>query len=117
MKHQNEFIPDQTGVSRRRFFTTSSLALGAAGIGGLSLESVALAGESWPPSPRSVLKAGEVILFQGDSITDASRDKSKTGAANGQPALGNGYAWLAAGLTVQELASLLDYLEGLPKAK
>ena len=96
MNHQPGSDTHPIDLNRRRFFTTSSLALGAAGIGGLSLGSAALAGESWPPVPRSLIKAGEIILFQGDSITDAGRDKSKTSAANDQPALGNGYAWLAA---------------------
>lgn len=96
MNHQQEHTPPQTGLSRRRFFTTSSLALGAAGIGGLLSDSVALAGEAWPPSPHSLLKDGNVILFQGDSITDFNRDKGRANVANDQPALGTGYAWLAA---------------------
>ena len=96
MNNQNQSARPQAGVSRRRFFTASSLALGAVGIGGLSAGSVARAGDAWPLAPRSLLKDGQVILFQGDSITDAGRDKAATSAANEQTALGNGYAWLAA---------------------
>jgi lysophospholipase L1-like esterase len=44
---------------------------------------------------ESLIRPGDVILFQGDSITDAGRKKDSA-AANDQPALGNGYAWLAA---------------------
>ena len=32
MNHQNESAPQQAGVSRRRFFTASGLALGAVGL-------------------------------------------------------------------------------------
>ena len=96
MNHQKNDSPYPSGLSRRQFFTTSSLALGAAGLGAVSRQSVALAGQAWPPPPNSLLKPGDVVLFQGDSITDAGRDQARTGAVNDQAALGNGYAWLAA---------------------
>jgi lysophospholipase L1-like esterase len=38
----------------------------------------------------------QVILFQGDSITDAGWSREKGDQPNIQAALGNGYAWLAA---------------------
>jgi lysophospholipase L1-like esterase len=82
---------ESLSLNRRRFFTTSGVVLGAAAIGGLAAQ----AAESWPPATHSLLKDGQTILFQGDSITDAGRDKSNA-AANNQTALGNGYAWLAA---------------------
>ena len=44
----------------------------------------------------SPLKPGITLLFQGDSITDAGRSREAAAEANSQPALGNGYAWLAA---------------------
>jgi lysophospholipase L1-like esterase len=49
------------------------------------------------PSPVQI-NQGDVILFQGDSITDASRKKDAESASvpNLQPGMGNGYAWLAA---------------------
>jgi len=84
----------QNALNRRRFFAASGLALGAAAVGGLASESAA-AVAAWPIPPRSLLKDRQVILFQGDSITDFGRDKSKS-AANDQAALGTGYAWLAA---------------------
>ena len=43
----------------------------------------------------SLLSGGNTILFQGDSITDAGRDK-KHEVANEQRAFGRGYAWMAA---------------------
>jgi lysophospholipase L1-like esterase len=39
---------------------------------------------------------GDLVLFQGDSITDAGRDRAREAQANDQAALGGGYAFLAA---------------------
>jgi lysophospholipase L1-like esterase len=83
-------------INRRNFFQAS--ALGAAALAGLSVCASAEA-SILPGKSRIKISKGEVILFQGDSITDAgrSRDKGKADVANNQPGLGNGYAWLAAG--------------------
>lgn len=81
-------------VSRRGFLKSSSLAIGAAGLVTTDVTEASLL-----PRNRAVtIRRGNVILFQGDSITDAgrSRDNEKTSAPNNQPGLGNGYAWLAA---------------------
>jgi lysophospholipase L1-like esterase len=45
---------------------------------------------------KGSLKKGTVILFQGDSITDAGRDK-KIELPNSEKSLGMGYAMMAAG--------------------
>jgi lysophospholipase L1-like esterase len=45
---------------------------------------------------KKPLPQNAVILFQGDSITDAGRDRSKLAKPNMQTGLGNGYAWDAA---------------------
>jgi lysophospholipase L1-like esterase len=81
-------------LNRRAFLKQSSLALGAASIAGLAATSSAA--ESWPPAVHELVAKGEVILFQGDSITDAGRKKDPNAAPNDQPAMGTGYAWLAA---------------------
>ena len=47
------------------------------------------------PAPR--LAPGSVILFQGDSITDAGRDRKQEGQANHGPMLGQGYVFHLAG--------------------
>lgn len=47
------------------------------------------------------LKPGAVILFQGDSITDAGRDR-KNKRANDPGSLGRGYAMLAAGALLKK---------------
>jgi lysophospholipase L1-like esterase len=54
------------------------------------------AAENWPPRPQRLLNKGDVVLFQGDSITDTGRSREQATVPNLQPALGSGYAWLAA---------------------
>ena len=54
---------------------------------------------------RNLISKGDTILFQGDSITDAGRDKKKE-VANEQKSSGRGYAWMAAS---QLLISKPDY--------
>lgn len=44
---------------------------------------------------QNYIAQGNTILFQGDSITDAGRDK-KNQVANLQKSFGGGYAWMAA---------------------
>jgi lysophospholipase L1-like esterase len=80
-------------LSRRGFLKTSSLTLGAAGLAAANSAEAA----PWFSAGRNLISKNDVILFQGDSITDAgrSRDKEKTSTPNNQPGLGNGYAWLA----------------------
>ncbi len=85
-----------SSLNRRQFLQSTGTVLGVAGIAGLSVVPEAGAAEAWPPKAHSLVKPGDVILFQGDSITDAGRAKDKTDVANDQPALGSGYAWLAA---------------------
>ncbi len=82
--------------NRRNFLQAS--AISAAALASLSICTNAQASILSRKTKVKVAK-GEVILFQGDSITDAgrSRDKGKADVANNQPGLGNGYAWLAAG--------------------
>lgn len=80
---------NNTSFSRRKWLqTTASLgALGAMG-------GVARAAES--SQAKFKLKKGAVILFQGDSITDAGRKKEVLEPNNGR-GLGTGYAAMAAG--------------------
>jgi lysophospholipase L1-like esterase len=73
--------------------------------GGLSavalsaLGSVAAAATAKPPAPQ--LPKDAVILFQGDSITDAGRKKEVLDANNSK-ALGTGYAAMLAGLLLND---------------
>ena len=56
---------------------------------------------------QGLLSDGSTILFQGDSITDAGRDK-KNQVANKQEAFGRGYAWMAASQRVKSARSGLS---------
>ncbi len=77
----------------RRTMIKSSIALSAAAI--------AMRGERLVAAPQAEsatqsTPSGSVILFQGDSITDAGRDRNRK-AANDPAALGKGYPMLIAG--------------------
>jgi len=62
----------------------------------------------------SGLKTGDVVLFQGDSITDAGREKTKQ-LSNSQGSFGGGYAFLAGAHLLNEYAAkgLLFYNRGI----
>src|SRR6266542_2427677 len=90
----NDSFFDANRLNRRGFLKTSGTILGAAGLAGLSQVSAAAATKTWPPAVHSLVRKGEVILFQGDSITDAGRSREKAGVPNEQSGLGSGYAWL-----------------------
>lgn len=76
-------------MNRRNFITSTAGAIGASSAAGVHAASAA-------PVEGSQLKNNSVILFQGDSITDAGRSREDANLPNSQKALGNGYAWLAA---------------------
>ena len=71
------------------------LQCAGAAVGGLGLSSAALKASADSPADSAVLNQDDVILFQGDSITDAHRDK-KSAEPNNFDALGRGYANMAA---------------------
>lgn len=71
-------------VTRRQLIETGVLAGGAILASGMAGPSTAAAAET------SQLKKGSVILFQGDSITDAGRSRKSNGANNAR-GLGFGY--------------------------
>jgi lysophospholipase L1-like esterase len=96
-----------TPLNRRGFLKTSSLVLGVAGLAATHSAEASLVRNA-----AVKVKKGNVILFQGDSITDAgrSRDKQKTATPNNQGGLGNGYAWLAAAeLLVDQSENALQF--------
>ncbi|MCB9885117.1 MAG: SGNH/GDSL hydrolase family protein [Planctomycetes bacterium] len=95
---------DQT--PSRRDFLGASLATA----GGLGLAACASPAAQGSPGPGAgLLRAGDRVLFQGDSITDAGRSRERAAEANAQAALGGGYAWFAAaGLLVGHPAEQLQ---------
>lgn len=84
--------------NRRSFLRQAALAVA----GTAALSQVTRADE--PATPHQpLIKPGDTILFQGDSITDAGRKREQAAEPNNQAALGGGYAFMAAAnlLTVQ----------------
>jgi len=101
-------------MTRRNFLRTSG-ALGLGSLAGFSGATEAAAAESWPPREHSLIRKGDVVLFQGDSITDMGRSRDKAGIPNEQAPLGNGYAWLASAelLVERPKAGLKFYNRGI----
>ncbi|MDH3584951.1 MAG: SGNH/GDSL hydrolase family protein [Phycisphaerae bacterium] len=81
--------PDPTPLSRRHLFQGAVAVGGALAASHLGAESAAAA------APAAKVRPDSVILLQGDSITDAGRDKRRPGA-NDPRALGAGYAGMIA---------------------
>jgi lysophospholipase L1-like esterase len=79
----------------RRGFVGASAGLAAASTLAAAQE-YAAAAQGGAGATKSLIKPGDVVLFQGDSITDAGRSREEATMPNAQPGLGNGYAWLAA---------------------
>jgi lysophospholipase L1-like esterase len=75
----------------------AGLGLGAVSLAALGAVDELLAADTaqQTKSASPLVRPGDTILFQGDSITDAGR-KRGIDEANSEPALGTGYAWLAA---------------------
>lgn len=77
----------------RRTFLTVSAAVAAGSATGIAQSQTDGKGK---PSAVSLQK-GAVVLFQGDSITDAGRDRKTETVANNGAAMGRGYAAIIAG--------------------
>ncbi|WP_167617977.1 GDSL-type esterase/lipase family protein [Maribellus sediminis] len=80
-------------LSRRNFLLKSTA--GAAAVASIpAIVSSCVSKEAGSAAP-SIIETGDTILFQGDSITDAGREKTKELPNNGS-SFGGGYAFLAA---------------------
>ena len=77
--------------TRRKFVRTSTAltALGCVGVAGRPATAE-------HHHHHGSIERGDTILFQGDSITDAKRDRATADQPNRQQSMGKGYAWLAA---------------------
>ncbi len=97
--------------TRRTFLAGTAAA--AAGLAVSTFPDSAAADEH--KEKRITLKQGATILLQGDSITDAGRDKKNAGKYNDFKVLGNGYAKLIAYhlLTVHADKELKIYNRGI----
>lgn len=77
--------------NRRNFIRTAALGSTLA----MSLPEIVSAATGHARKKKVALHEGDVILFQGDSITDMGRDRHRT-AANDNRGLGPGYPFIAA---------------------
>ncbi len=80
----------------RRYFLKTAAVTGAAALLTPALASGAVKKKSEPKKHSIKLKDEAIILFQGDSITDAGRDRNNT-ELNNTDAIGHGYALFASG--------------------
>src|ERR1700753_3535247 len=85
--------------NRRNFVKTAAVGV----IASLSLPSIVSSAFAKEKSKKTTIDQNDVILFQGDSITDWGRDHNK-GAANDFGALGSGYVLLTAGGLLRDYA-------------
>ncbi len=89
-------------LSRRNFFKHAGL--GAAAIAGIPVLASSCSTETSSKKISEFFSPEDVILFQGDSITDAGRDKKNEWANNGR-SFGTGYAYNIASWMLEELAA------------
>ncbi|MDR1981642.1 MAG: SGNH/GDSL hydrolase family protein [Tannerellaceae bacterium] len=80
----------------RRDFLKKGLLTGAGALMIPELAKAVIAEHTAVHAPKIALKKEAVILMQGDSITDAGRDRANT-ICNSLPMLGNGYSLFIAG--------------------
>lgn len=86
--------------NRRDFLKKSLLTLGAASLGTFLANAIDF---STGAKAKLTINKGDVILFQGDSITDAGRNRENLKPNDGN-AFGNGYAFMAASTLLNKYA-------------
>ena len=87
-------------ISRRKMLQFSAIAAGVAAA------MKAAATDAFSAEPGVKLKQGDVALFQGDSITDARRNRKTAEKPNDPGGLGDGYPVLIAGNLLRDHAKL-----------
>jgi lysophospholipase L1-like esterase len=93
MNYMNQFKKSITTMNRRNFFRKTALASMAT----LSLPEIINAAMPEQTASRGYkLSDNDVILFQGDSITNVGRNKADEGIPNKQSMLGGGYTLFTA---------------------
>ncbi len=113
-----DLYPGDKHASRRRFLGHTMAAAGA-GLATFSAFSTSgcstSARRSAGGAARGLIGEGNVVLFQGDSITDAGRDRKREDTANDVRALGGGYVhFIAAHLLAERAdANLRIYNRGI----
>ena len=79
-------------ISRRDFVKTLATATTVGGASAFLLPGCS-GNLASARSSKSIIKKDSLILFQGDSITDAGRDRRREGNTNDSSALGKGYVY------------------------
>jgi lysophospholipase L1-like esterase len=82
-------------ISRRHFIKTCAATTTIGGTSALLLPGCS-SGLTSALGGKSIITKEAVILFQGDSITDAGRNKTREANVNDSAALGRGYVYLIA---------------------
>ncbi|MBC8352356.1 MAG: lipolytic protein G-D-S-L family [Planctomycetes bacterium] len=86
-------------LSRRQLLENAAIAAGVAA-------AVAAVPKQLRAADSASLTKGDTVLFQGDSITDAGRDRNSQGKSNHARALGTGYPMLLGPELLRDHASL-----------
>lgn len=100
-------------ISRRNFFDKSAKTVALASIPAIITSSIAPE-KNDNQQKFSFFDTNDVVLFQGDSITDAGREKQKE-LPNNPKSFGSGYAFLAASTLLNALPekNLVLYNRGI----
>ncbi len=93
----------ETNLSRRNFFNRS--IPGIAVLASIPSIVSACIPDGSPAGMPKILSKGDILLFQGDSITDAGRDK-EMGFPNNPRSFGAGYAFLAGSVLLNNFPEL-----------
>ncbi len=96
MNTENTDRDRQPSQPTRRQFVGATAGLTAAGLAALAATDKLLAQTAPDAAGKPLIRPGDVVLFQGDSITDAGRKRDKGDQPNSPNGMGKGYAWLAA---------------------
>ena len=100
MNHDHKPSKDQ--LSRRRFFVKAGLGAAAAAAVPAIAGSCS-GGQKKRKGISRFFSPGDVVLFQGDSITDAGRNRQRQ-LPNDAASMGTGYVYLIAAEILKELA-------------
>lgn len=93
-------------ADRRSFIQSTAAAV----LGGWAVSAPVTAAD---PSHPGLVRSGDVVLFQGDSITDAGRSREKAAEPNQHQALGNGYAFMASANLLSQTPDLKIFNRGI----
>jgi lysophospholipase L1-like esterase len=103
--------------TNRRQFVVAGAAVSAGAFAGVTNVGTLLAEDKPQPASdrKRLLEPGNTIVFQGDSITDAGRNRKRQDEVNSSKAFGTGYAWFTASqlLVSQPQANYKTYNRGI----